>query len=66
MEPNEWREEVSELMDEYMKLFGLREIIKFQDMVGIDTNGRAETIDRTINEVKPLFQPIMFFDTKID
>ena len=66
MEPNEWREEVSELMDEYMKLFGLREIIKFQDMVGIDTNGRAEMIDRTINEVKPLFQPIMFFDTKID
>lgn len=65
-EPNEWRQEVEELMNQYMSLYNLKELIKFKDMVGIDTNGVIDSINESLETAKQLFQPIIFFDLKLD
>lgn len=65
-EPNEWRQETDELYKEYMKLAGLKQTIKFQKEIGIDTGNKEEIIEESMNIIEKLAIPVAYVDKEID
>ena len=62
-EPNNWREEVEELMKNFMELRGLQQLITFQEELGLPVDDvRKEHLKTSTDTMKELFQPIIFFD----
>lgn len=65
-EPNNWRDEVEEMMQNYMKLRGLKELISFQESLGINTSEERKVhVETSLDVMKDLFMPIQFFDEEL-
>lgn len=65
-EPNNWREEVDEILNEYSKLNGLKDALEFQKSVGINVEDeRLAVIQDTIMSIEKLIQPIATVDKEI-
>ncbi|MDD3121896.1 MAG: hypothetical protein PHC62_00105 [Candidatus Izemoplasmatales bacterium] len=62
-EPNNWREETEQMMQDYMSLRGLKELITFQKELDMPVEEEKEThLDESINAMKKLFRPIYFIE----
>lgn len=62
-EPNNWRDEVEELMKNYMEIKGLQQLISFQEEMGLPVDDvRKEHVNSTVENMTKLFKPITFFD----
>lgn len=64
-EPNNWRKETDDILNEYNKLIGLRQVVEFQKSIGIN-NDRAEVIDESIDIMKNLIKPIANVNNELD
>ena len=57
-EPNTWREEVRDMIKEYRKVVGLKQIIEFQKEIGIVPDESIEgSIDETIEQTEKFIIP---------
>lgn len=62
-EPNSWRDEVEELMKNFMEMKGLQQLISFQEELGLPVDdARKEHICSSTENMAKLFMPIIFFD----
>lgn len=69
MEPNSWREETDQMIRDYMKMRGLKQMITYQkEELGIHTSDEKENhLDESINNIEKLFRPIYYIeDGKIE
>lgn len=66
-EPNNWREDIGNIMAKYNKLKGYREVIKFQEISGLPVdNDQKEGIDETLAVLDNLLYPIAYASDKND
>ena len=62
-EPNMWREEVRELLEEYRKLKGLKEVVQMKKTIGITPKFNEEgSIDESIQQVEMILPVVMNID----
>ena len=66
MEPNSWREETDQMIRDYMKMRGLKQMITYQkEELGIHTSDEKENhLDESINNIEKLFRPIYYVEDR--
>lgn len=63
-EPNNWRDDIYKIMEQYKQMNGLKEVIKFQESVGIPVDkDQKDFIDESINILDKLIYPIAYVDS---
>ena len=66
-EPNNWRNEVDQMIQTYKDLEGYKDILTFQDEIGLQNDdGVKEIVNENINQLKRLFVPVKFLDMICD
>ena len=66
-EPNFWESEFNEIMSNYKKATGLKEVAIFKDKVlGIDTKEELEIINETLDVMQQLIKPVYFVEKTME
>lgn len=65
-EPNAWEQNMGEMVDEYKKLTGMKDLLKFKkEILNIDTDKEKEDLDFDINQFRNLM-PLLNYDVDDD
>src|SRR5699024_12572257 len=66
MEPNSWREETDQMIRDYMKMRGLKQMITYQkEELGLHTSDEKENnLDESINNIEKLFRLIYYVEDR--
>lgn len=62
-EPNDWREKIEELHNNYREMKGLKEALLFKKEIGLGDDGdRIDSLDESMDCVKALLNPVSSLD----